>query len=241
MQTRKDVFDQVGGLVGVTYGEDDWLNDEYLSPKCQTAYESALVYLQGACSTNIEKTVVLPSVQVGVDENNLTPFAVGAGNNNVKPLDFLVKPRYLDFKPAGTANNQYKPVQECTILPDTPSQVQPVSVDIRVRGDFRPQPLTANESVVEVHPLAAHALAFSVAALIGCERPNEAWVTNYGAQAQDSWDQIMADLIRQQQHQSFRLGSPNRANNGRNLGWNFNLQGNMGWEWRAFNLYVKLI
>ena len=242
MQTRKDVFSQVGGLVGVTYGADDWLNDEYLSPKCQTAYEMALVYLQGSCSTNIEKVVEIPSVPVGVDDNNLTPFAVGAGDNETYPLSYLVKPRWVDFKTAGAPRNQYKPVTECTILPDTPPLVQGGLFDIRVRGDFRPQALTTNESVVELHPLAAHALALSIGALIGCERPNQAWVTNYGAQAQEAWDMILADLTREQQHQSFRLGSPNRAGSGdRRLGWNFNLQGNMGWEWRAFNLYVKLI
>lgn len=241
MQTRKDVFNQVGGLTGVTYGQDDWLNDEYLSPKCQTAYEDALVYLQGACSTNIEKVVEIPSVPVGVDPNNLTPFAVNAGNNKTYPLAYLLKPRYVDFKPANAPRNQYKPVQECTILPDTPGQVTQGLFDIRVRGDFRPQALTTDDSVVEVHPLAAHALAFSIVALIGCERPNEGWVKEYGPQAQSAWDAIIADLQRQQQHQTFRLGSPNRANNSRRNGWNFNLQGNMGYEWRGFNLYIQLI
>jgi hypothetical protein len=238
MQTRLDVFNQVGGNVGVTYGDDDWLNDEYLSPKCQTAYEMAIVYLQGACSTNIEKVVEIPSVPVGVDENNLTPFASPAKKY---PLEYLIKPRYVDFKTAGAPTNQYKPVQECTILPDTPGQVQQGLFDIRVRGDFRPQALTSNDSVVEIHPLGAHALACSITALIGAERPNQAWVQTYGTMAQNAWDQIAADLQRQQQHLTFRLGSPNRANNNRRLGWNFNLQGNMGWEWRSFNLFVKLI
>lgn len=228
-------------MVGVTYGEDDWLNDEYLSPKCQTAFEMALVYLQGACSTNIEKVVEILAVTVGVDENNLTPFATGAGDQKTYPLGNLVKPRWIDFKVAGAPKNQYKPVQECTILPDTPGQVESGLFDIRVRGDFRPQAPTTNDSIIELHPLAAHALAFSITALIGAERPNQAWVAEYGQKAQDAWDQIAADLMRQQQHQSFRLGSPNRANNNRGNRWNFNLQGNMGWEWRGFNLYVKLI
>ena len=238
MQTRKDVFSQVGGLVGVVYGDDDWLNDEYLSPKCQTAYEQAIMYLEGSCSPYIERVVEIPSVPVGVDPNNLVPFASGP---NVYPLSSLVEPRLIDFKPANSPQNQYKPVKECQVLPDTPGQVTQGLFDIRVRGDFRPAPLTTNDSVVELHPLAAHALAYSIAALIGMERPNQAWVENYGKQAQAAWDEIARKLSQQQQHLTFRLGSPNRGGNRQGMGWNYNLQGNMGWEWRSYGLYVKLI
>lgn len=237
MQTRLDVFSQVGGLTGVTYGDDDWLNDEYLSPKCQTAYEQAIVYLEGSCSPYIERVVLIPSVAIGVDETNLVPYASPA---NVYPLNGLMEPRYVDFKPAGSPNNQYKPVTECTILPDTPPQVTPGNFDIRVRGDFRPAPLTSNASVVEIHPLAAHALAYSIVALIGMERPNQAWADNYGKQAQNAWDEIARKLSQQQQHLQFRLGSPNRGG-GRGRGWQYNLQGNMGWEWRSSGLFLKLI
>ena len=240
MQTRKDVYGQVSGLVGDPYF--DWLTPEYFAPFCQTAYEMAIIYLEGACSPNIEKVIVVPNVPVGVDENDLVPFATGAGSaNQTYPLAGLVEPRYVDYKKAGAPNNQYHPCQECTILPDTPPQVTPGNFDIRVRGTFRPAPLTTDASVVEIHPLAAHALAFSIVALIGMERPNQGWVTNYGQQAQNAWDEIARKLTQQQQHLQFRLGSPNRGGQRNQRGWNFNLQGNMGWEWRSFGLYVKLI
>jgi hypothetical protein len=243
MQTRADVFSQVGGLVGVTYPDDDWLTDEYLAPKCNTAYEQAIMYLEGSCSPYIEKVVEVPSVPVGVDENNLVPYGVVSGGSQVQtyPLSGLVEPRFVDFKTAGAPANQYKPVQECTILPDSPQNVLSGVFDIRVRGDFRPAPLTTNASVVEIHPLAAHALAYSIAALIGMERPNDAWVLNYGKQAQDAWDIIASKLTQQMQRQSFRLGSPNRGGRQRGPNWNLGLQGNMGWEWRSFGLFVKLI
>lgn len=200
----------------------------------------AIAYLEGTCSPYIERIALIPSVTIGVDESNLTPFAIGEGEQKTYPLKGLMKPRVVDFKAAGTPNNQYKPVVDCSILPDTPSQVSPVNVDIRVRGDFKPRPLLTDDDVVEVHPNGAHALALSIVALIGCERPNQGWVDNYGKQAQDAWDQIAADLSRQQQHLTFRLGSPNRPSHDRQR-WNFNLQGNMGWEWRSFGLYLKLI
>lgn len=240
MQTRKDVYGKVAGLVGDPFC--DWLTPEYFSPLCNQAYQAAIQYLEGSCSPYIERVVLVPSVPVGVDENNLTPFGVtsSGGQEKTYPLAQLVKPRVIDFKPAGAANNQYQPVQECTILPDTPPQVNEGLFDIRVRGDFLPKPLLKDDDFVEIHPNGAHALAFSTAALIGMERPNQGWVENYGAQAQNAWDQIAADLVRQQQHLSFRLGSPNRGGNNRGQ-WNFNLRGNMGWEWRSYSLFVKLI
>jgi hypothetical protein len=239
MKTRGDCYRKVAALIGDPFL--DYLVPEYFGPLCEQAYEVAIQWLKGSCSPYIERVVLIPSVSVGTDEMNLTPFAVGQGQENTYPLDDLITPLAVDFKPVNTANNQYKPVQECTILPDTPSQVQAGLFDIRVRGEFLPKPLISDDSIIEIHPNASSALAFSIVTLIGMERPNQGWVDNYGKQAQAAWEEIAADLTRQQQHQSFRLGSPNRANRGRGLGWTFNLRGNMGFEWRKSNLYVKLI
>jgi len=235
MQTRKDVYGKVAGLVGDSYF--DWLTPEYFSPLCETAYEMSISYLNGTCAPFIEKVVTVPGVSIGVDESDLVASAI---SDNVYPLKYLIKPRYVDFKPVGAPANQYKPVSEFQILPDTPSQAQAGAFDIRVRGDFRPQPLLTEDTVVEIAPLAGHALALSIAALIGIERPNQGWVDNYGKMAQNAWDEIAADLMRQQQHLTARLGSPNR-NNQRRGGWAYPLQGNMGWEWRGFGLFLKLI
>ena len=239
MQTRKDVMMRVAGLVGDPYL--DWLTPEYFSPLANQAYDTAVQYLEGTCAPYIEKVVVVPSVQIGIDESNLVPYGIKSGGapETTYPLKRLMKPRYVDYKIAGTPNNQYKPVTEFSILPDTPPQVTSGVFDIRVRGDFKPQELISDDILVELHPNAGFALAFATAALIGMERPNQGWVQNYGSQAQDAWDAIAADIIRQQQHLTFRLGSPNRGSD-RNQRWNFNLQGNMGWEWRGYGLYLKL-
>lgn len=237
MQNRGDVFKQVGGLVGVTYPDDDWLTVEYLSPKCQTAYEQAIVFLEGFCSPNIEKVELVPNVVLSADESNLIP---NANPDNKNPIANLVEPRYVDYRVSGTTGPWY-PAQDCTILPDTPPQVVSGTFDFRVRGDFRPTPLISDDTIVELHPLAAHALAYSIGALIGMERPNDAWVTNYGTQAQNAWAEIGRKLVQQQQRLSFRLGSPNRGGQRGGNRWNFNLQGNVGYEWRSFGLYVKLI
>jgi hypothetical protein len=226
MQTRKDCMGIVMGLVGDAYG--DWLTEEYFSPLCNVAYQTATQYLEGTC----------------VDETNVVPWGVtsGGGQNTTYPLNGLVKPRYVDFKPAGHPNNQFKPVEEFSILPDTPPQVVTGIWDIRVRGDFLPAPLTTDDSIIEIHPNAAHALAYSVASLIGAERPNDGWFTKYGGLAQNAWDEIAADITRQQQRLSFRIGSPNRGGGGggRNR-WGYSLQGSMGWSWRSYGLFMKMI
>ena len=44
----------------------------------------------------------------------------------------------------------------------TPGEIADGLFDFRVRGDFRPDDLTSDDSVVEIHPLGAHALACSI-------------------------------------------------------------------------------
>ena len=229
---------RVASLAGDPYL--DWLTEEYFSGFCNQAYDQAIQYLEGTCSPYIEKVVVIPAVQVGVDETNLVPYGTTAAGGVVKqyPLKQLVKPRVVDFKTPGSPSSHYKPVKEFSILPDSVQQVTPATYDIRVRGDFKPAPLLKDDDLVEIHPNGGFALAFSIMALIGMERPNGGWVQNFGSQAQDAWDQIAADLIRQGQHLTFRIGSPNRSGN-RGSGWA--LQGAMGWEWRGYGLYLKLI
>lgn len=228
---------KVSGLCGDP--SFDWLTVEYFSPLCEIAYEWAISYLKGSCSPYIEKVIVVPGVPLGADPSNLVPNNTATGGNSANyPLKQLVTPRYVDFKLPNTPANQFRPAKEFSILPDSVQQITPQTYDIRVRGDFLPQPLVNDDSVIEVHPNAGHALAFSIMALIGAERPNQAWAEYYGVESVKAWDEIASDLIRQQQRLPFRLGSPNRQ--GR-AGFGWNLQGCVGWEWRSFNLLVKLV
>jgi hypothetical protein len=219
----------------------DWLTEEYFSPLCQTAYDMAIQNLEGTCAPYIEKVVVVPAVQLGVDENNLvTSGAKNQQGNQQYPLGRLVKPRYVDFKLPNTPANQFKPAKEFSILPDSVTQITAQTYDIRVRGDFLPAPLTTDDSILEIHPNAAHALAFSVMALIGAERPNDGWTQKFTPLAEAAWEQIADDLQRQQQRLTFRIGSPNRQGE-RGICTTWNLQGTVGWEWRSYGLYLKLL
>lgn len=233
MQTAGNVKKKVASLVGDP--DMDWLTDDYFYPLLNTAYEGAINSLALTCSPYIEKVVTITGITVGVDENNLGPNAQESAQ---KPLQYLKKPRFLQWKQTGAPQSRYRSVNEFSILPNGNTQLAPLTVDIQVRGDFIPSPLTQDADIVQIHPLMGPCLALLTGALIGMERPNEGWVTNYGAEGKDQLGKIEAELSRQQQHLTFRLGSPNHQHRG---GGGFNLSGSMGWEWRSFGLIVKLL
>lgn len=236
MQTRREVYGQVAGLCGDP--NFDWLTPEYFSPLCNTAYQWALSYLKGTCSPYIRKRVLVPGVPLGVDESDLVPSSITSGNITTYPLKQLITPIVVDFRNSGQPTSQFRQARECIILPDTCQPITPSTYDIRVWGDFIPAPLTNDDSVIEIHPNGAHALAFTIMALIGAERPNAAWAEYYGVEGPKAWDEIASDLIRQQQHLPFRLGSPNRQGR-RGFPYNFS-QGCPVWEWRSFQLLMKI-
>jgi hypothetical protein len=80
------------------------------------------------------------------------------------------------------------------------------AADIRIRGEFRPAALVKDTDPIAIHPQMTVALAYATAALIGSERGNTGYVTNYGQQAQNTLDDVSATLVRQQQGTSSRVG-----------------------------------
>jgi hypothetical protein len=237
VQTLKDAYGEVASLFGDP--EEDTLTPGYFIPLANTAYQWALQYLKGSCSPYIEKVVIVEGVSVDGDENSLTPSNQNA--TQTYPLKYLITPKWVDYKLSGTTN-KWRRAREYAILPDSAYSLPGNTYDIRVRGDFMRAPLTSMDSVLEIYPNCAHALAMSIMALIGLERPNQAWADMYQPMALQAWQEIYADLVRQQQRLSWRLGSPNRVDR---RGTYYNLpqaplQGTLGWEWRSFIMYVKL-
>jgi hypothetical protein len=239
MQTFDDVYGRVAAMAGDP--DKDWLTPAYFTPICNQVYEQQIEYLDGTCSPYIEKVVIILGVPVSTNESNLVPYNAqgGVAGTPNRPLARLVKPRYIDYRQSGQLGNCWRPAKEFSILPDGPQQITANTFDIRVRGNFLPPPLLKSTDEVLIHPNMGHALAYGIMAVIGMERPNAAWVQNYGLQATNTLQEIAAALVRQQQRLTFRLGSPNNQGGGR--GWNLALQGCLGWEFRSFQLFVKLI
>lgn len=240
MQTAGEVLGQVASLTGDI--DREYLEPDYFYPKLNSAYQNQINFLKGSCSPYIEKAIIIPGVPVGVDPSNLVPYNTATGGATANyPLKQLVEPRWIDYKLPNTPANQFRPARKFRIMPDSVQQVTAQTYDIRVRGDFLPSPLVNEDSVIELYPNCAAALAFSVMALIGAEKPNEAWVEQFKPLSDDAWDLILADITRQQAGLSFRIGSPNRQ--GRS-GWGFypySLQGCVGWEWTSYQLNIKMV
>lgn len=221
--TLKDVKAKVRQLCSDFDGA--WLDDETLVPLINQIYEQQVSYLAGTCSPYITKLAVVPNVQPGT-----TSLANQQQNGPVQQLQGLIKPRYLDSKLAGTPDVNYCRMKEFDVLPNVGAGYPvvkggwewrsfilwllplPNAVDIRVRGDFMPPPLIKDTDFLVVHPNMAHATAYGTAALAAATVGNQGWITNYGAQATLTLDDISAQLVRQQGAVTFRLG---RMNSGR--------------------------
>jgi hypothetical protein len=157
-----------------------------------------------------------------------------------QPLFGLMNPLQLEFKPAGTLENNYTFAGRREILPNvTPfgaPQIRgmewewrsyivyttplPYPADLRIRGEFTPPPLVNDADMIVVHPMMAVALAFGTAALIGSERGNTTYKTDYTTQAQNVLDDIEAELVRQNQGTTQRLGKMSRGRGQSGRSWN---------------------
>ena len=232
MDTVLDVKGQVKSLVGDPDG--DFCTDSYLMPLMNTAYKQALNILEGTCSPFITQLQVATNVALGTS-------SLAAFQKKGQPFDGLVNPLDIEVKGAGLPETSYVMGTRKDILPNSTNQSegQPTNYwsgrfcwewrsfivyitalgyafDIRIRGEFRPPALVKDTDLIQLHPLMGVALGYMTAALVGAERGNANYVSNYGQQGKDTLDDISAMLVRQQQGTSSRVGRMNgRGGSGR--------------------------
>lgn len=221
MNQLSDVKARARALVGDPDG--DFCTDAYLTPLINQALDESVNYLEGSCSPFIESVIEAVNMPAGT-----TNFAdvQKVGNKWAG----LMNPLYLEAKQAGMPPTQYMQILRADKLPDVdPAQgvapyaraywewrswiifITPLNyaADFRIRGEFRPSPLLKDSDIIPIHPLFAGALAYQTAALIGMERGNQGYVQSYGPRAESTLDDIAAELVRQQQGTSSRLGRMN--------------------------------
>jgi hypothetical protein len=227
LNTLGDVKVKARELVGDLTGS--WLTDGEVTTVANQVYEQQIQWLTGTCSPYITKLVVVPNVTAGT--TNLSEFSRKTAQN---PMAGLVEPRLLKAKQAGTTDNYYREMNEYDVLPDVPpgwpvgryggwewrsTEVWlvpfPNAMDIQIRGDFLPPPLVKDTDILVVHPNMAHATAYAVAAVFGAQAGNTQWETSYGAAAETALGAIAAQLVRQQQKLTFRVGRLNGRGRGR--------------------------
>lgn len=207
-------------LVGDPDG--DFCTDSYLLPLINQALDESINYLEGTCSPFIEEVRDAPGLAAGTT-------SLVAQQKNGGPLVGLMNPLFIEVKQAGQPDTQYREVVRADRLPNVNPNGQapyetafwewrsylvyltPLSypADFRVRGEFRPAPLLKDEDIITIHPLLVPALAYATATLVGMERGNQNFVQNYGPKSTSTLDDIAAELVRQQQGTSSRVGKMN--------------------------------
>lgn len=230
MNDLKEVKARARALVGDPDG--DFATDAYLLPLVNQALEMFVHSLMGTCSPFITLLKVVPALPAGTTW-------LAEQQKPDQPLFGLMNPLYIEFKQTGQPETSYCGATRREILPNVSpygsQQVRgldwewrsyllyltslPYISDIRVRGEFRPPPLIKDTDMIVVHPMMGAALAFGTAALIGSERGNTTYKTDYTTAAQNLLDDIESELVRQNQGTTSRLGKMSRGRGGRR-GWN---------------------
>ncbi len=197
-----------------------YLNDSFLVPLISEVYDDANSQLAATQSSWDIAVVEAPGIAPGTP--NLAALQTGAG-----PLAALTdQPLRIDWKPAGEDPSYYRLVRNYEVLPDLQPRAAvagwefrreviwltpcSIAVDLRVRGEFAPPPLTDESSVLSSHPRIGYVVAYGAAALVATVRGNDPWVRQYGQKALEGMDEILEQLVRAEQGQVRRAGRQSR-------------------------------
>lgn len=205
--------------------QGSYTGDAFIVPKIQAVYEKFASELSSTESGYDVGLVEL--IAVGAGTPNLSAFQ-GAG----QALGALVNPTRIDWKFTGLTPDNYDKIPgPKDILPDVIPVANPTAwefrqyviwltpatsvVDLRVRGEFDPIPLTDDNSILTLHPRIGFAVACQVSANIAKVRGNKDWVTQYTQDALDAYDDIAQALVRADSPRVRRVGRMTRRNRGR--------------------------
>jgi hypothetical protein len=196
-----------------------WTDDAFLDPLVNEAYNDANSQLASTQSSWDIADVEVPGIQPGLP--NMESFQTTG-----VLAQLTDQPERIDWKVAGQDPSYYQLVPNYGVLPDlqpqqgmagwewrseviwlTPSSI---AVDLRVRGEFAPAPLTDDTSVLTSHPRIGYVIAYGVAALAAVVRGNPGWTQQYEQKAIEGMDEIMEQLTRESQGQVRRTGRQTR-------------------------------
>ena len=200
--------------------QGSYLTDSFIVPLISEVYDDANSQLASTQSSWDIATVEVPDVAPGTP--NLAAYQSGTG----LLAGLTDQPLRIDWKPAGDDPSYYRLVHNYEVLPDLQpqeglagwefrSQViwltnSSIAVDVRVRGEFAPPPLTNDGSVLLSHPRIGYVVAYGTAALVATVRGNDAWTRQYEQKAMEGMDEIMEQLVRAEQGQVRRAGRQTR-------------------------------
>jgi hypothetical protein len=218
--TRGEVKARVRSLVDDV--QASYTDDAFLDPLIQQEYEAAASELEETKSPFDEQVVELPAIAAGTAD--LSAFQAQA-----KPLETLVLPERIDWKPAGQPDWFYRMLPgPKDMLPDMPPFQAPVAwewreeiiyftpstmiIDLRIRGEFDVPVLRDDSSPLSLHKRIGYVIALRAAASIAKIRGNQQWIQDYTADAQKGMDEIAQQMTRAEQGKVRRIGTMTRRN-----------------------------
>jgi hypothetical protein len=198
-----------------------WLTDEYLDPIVRHCFDLQILYLLDTCSPFITKVVTIPGLPIAT-----TDLSAWQNDTQKQSLYGLMDPLRLDWKNAGAPEITYTEVRKTDILPNySPAAPMPLGqmyfewrrmivyltpmaylVDLRVRGEFLPDPLLKEDQIIPLHPLLGAALAEESAACASRERANPGQMEAYELVGTKALDNISNALVRSGQDTTIRVG-----------------------------------
>lgn len=237
MNTLGDVIATVQNAVGDADG--DWCDVAYVMPFIHMAYTNGINRLANTCSPFMTDEITLPNVEQGTTD--LSSYQVqpqtGAQLSGQKGayLRWLRNPFDIYWKAAGQPISNYCLGNRKEFIPfiDPSSyvvgqnmfwmwqkyklRVTPMgfNADFLVRGEFTPALPVNIADTIPLHPACDVALGFETAALTGGSRVNPNLVATWKEAATLAWDDIAADLVRQEQGVPHRVGRMGGRRGGR--------------------------
>jgi hypothetical protein len=199
----------------------DYANDGFLQPLLTLEYTNIANELRLYAPDIDEYVVELPAVAAGTPD--LSAFM--AQN---KPLYWLLSPREIEWKLAGTPATNYVDAEgpldklrdiaapgiaalDCWSYTHLNIGLSSFStpLDLRIRGEFLFPPLSSSSGVVQIGQNTLPVFSYRIAKLIAIKRGNQQWVANYGLEANNSFDVVKQGLIHMRQSKSERVGRVN--------------------------------
>ncbi|MFL6427902.1 MAG: hypothetical protein ACJ71S_06630 [Acidobacteriaceae bacterium] len=218
--TRGEVKARIRSLVDDV--QASYTDDAFLDPLVQQEYEAAASELEETKSPFDEQVVVVPNIAAATAD--LSAFQAAG-----KPLETMVLPERIDWKPQGQPDFMYRLLPgPKDMLPDLPAFQAPVAwewreeiiyftpstmvIDLRIRGEFDVPKLRDDGMQLTLHKRIGYVVAFRVAALIAKVRGNQQWIQDYAADAQKGMDEIAEQMTRAEQGKVRRIGRMTRRN-----------------------------
>lgn len=201
-----------------------YITPEYVTGFAQDTYDWLFAKLRLVGWDNTEEILVLPAVPAGLP--NLDQYQVAG-----QPLATMVAPRMIRWKLPGQDPTYF---QESAFL-DVPNTIENgaayldswawlrysiklsnynCALDLEITGEFFFDPLTSQESQIQISIAANRCFASKIACEAAKARRIPDWVTQYGADADEAYDDLAIAMTKANQGKSRRLGRMNRRGNG---------------------------